>query len=479
MITIHTIVALSTILGYLTTLSLIPLVLLRKSRQSVAAVAWIMAIVTMPCLGGFLFVVFGINQVGRRLQDKQLASHLLQRSLPPLEHHHLAAINQLEPVQRQLLRLSHRLCRQPATVNNRVQLLNNPDIAFAEIEAAINSAKDSIHLEYYIWQPDKLGTRLRDLLIRKAEAGVMVRFLYDGFGSYGLSRKFLRPMLSAGIKVATFVPGQTLQERWSINLRSHRKMIIVDGSTGFTGGMNVGDEYLGQSKKFGYWRDTHLKLVGPAVRQLQEVFVLDWKYATGEELHAHEWFPDPPEPGTISVQIVAGGPDDEDSVFHNLFFAAIGAAQTQVTLSTCYFVPTAPLVMALEAAARRGVRTRIMVSGAKVYYATHRAGRSDYDTLLRAGVDIHEYQRGLFHAKTLTIDGQWSLIGTPNFDARSVFLNFEVAAAVHSASVAEQLDAQFDLDILDAKKIHPEQWSRRSTWQRLQENLCRMFSPIL
>jgi cardiolipin synthase len=286
-------------------------------------------------------------------------------------------------------------------------------------------------------------------------------------------------MRDAGIQIASFVPGQSFRERWSINLRSHRKIVIVDGQIAFTGGMNVGDEYLGRDPHFGNWRDTHLRLHGPTVLQLQEVFAIDWKYATGEEVTHDEYFPEPNQVGNVFAQIVAGGPDDDEGILHAMMFTAINTARSHITLATSYFVPTPSLISALETAGQRGVNTRILISGPKTYWATLRAARSNYDSLLRAGVQIYEYQDGQLHSKTLTIDTCWSMVGTPNFDARSLYLNFEVAAVLYDHNIAEQLETQFADDLTHARQIDIVHWQQRSNWDRLQENFCRMFSPVL
>ena len=466
-----------TILGYMLTLLLLPVVLLTKKRQTVSTVAWVMAIVTMPYLGPMLFVIFGINRVERRVRGRRTALQNTNRSRPELSGHPVAK-ESLNQVQQDLVRVATRVGHTHATADNRIQLLTDARQTFDEIESAIAAAKRSIHLEYYIWQPDKLGTELRDLLVAKARQGVKIRFIYDAIGSGRLTRKFLEPMRDAGIQVASFVPGQSFRERWSINLRSHRKIVIVDGLVGFTGGMNVGDEYLGKSKYFGVWRDTHLRLQGPTVVQLQEVFATDWNYATGDELSDSE-FPEPMDMGDDCAQVIAGGPDSMEETFHSLMFAAIIRAERQLTLSTSYFVPTPSLVSALEAAALRGVRTRVMLSGPKTYWATLHAARGYYDTLLSAGVEIYEYQVGQFHPKILTIDGCWSLVGTANFDARSLYLNFEVGVVLYDISLAEQLEHQFDQYFANSHRIEATAWSERSTWERLKESCCLMFAPVL
>ena len=293
-------------LGYLLTLVLIRWVLLMKKRQPASTIAWILAIVALPFLGGVLFLFFGINRVDRRVASKQQDGRTIVK--PRLEQDQATSGDALNDQQRRLMRLAGRISESVPTFGNKIELLIDTNRTLGLIEQAILSAQESLHLEYYIWQPDRTGTRMRDLLVQKAKEGVTVRFLYDGIGSMRLSKRFLQPMREAGIHVASFLPGATWRQRWSLNLRNHRKIVIVDGKTGFTGGMNVGDEYLGKNPHLGYWRDTHLKLLGPAVLQLQHIFVEDWYYATGEKLTQPEIFPRPEEPGDVSAQVLAGQP---------------------------------------------------------------------------------------------------------------------------------------------------------------------------
>jgi cardiolipin synthase len=463
----------------LTLLLLIPWVLLHKSRNPVSTAAWIVAIILLPIVGGLMFAVFGINRVERRRSEKLRASGRLGKHLPSLSQHQLIPGEEHGLQHSRLMHLACRVSETLATTGNNVEILPDTNQTLGLIEQAILAAEETVHLEYYIWRPDRTGKRLRDLLIRKAKEGVTIRFLYDGIGSMHLNNRFLRPMRDAGIQVASFLPGATFRERWSINLRNHRKIVIVDGRVGFTGGMNIGDEYLGRNPQLGYWRDTHLKLVGPTVLQLQQVFVEDWCFATGEELTQPRLFPAPDSFGRVCAQVVPGAPTGRVSALHSLMFAAINDARESVTLATSYFVPTTSLLAALETAALRGVRVRLLVAGRSAYFWTVLAGRSYYESLLRAGVEIHEYERGLMHAKTLTIDGDWSLVGTANFDARSLMLNFEVSVALYDAKVAKQLEAHFEEDIQHAERIDAEVWQLRSRWRVLGENVCRMFAPVL
>jgi len=467
------------ILGYLLTLFLIRWVLLTKSKHPVSSVAWIMAIVFLPLLGGLLFLVFGINTVERRAARKLQASRAISRSLPELSQYQLIPGEELHPGQKRLMRLASRVGETIPTLGNRIELLDDTNRTLALIEEAIQSAEKTLHLEYYIWQPDPTGTRVRDLLIQKAREGITVRFLYDRIGSLYLSNRFLNPMREAGIRVASFLPGSTFRQRWSLNCRSHRKIVIVDGRVGFTGGMNIGDEYLGRNPQIGFWRDTHLRAYGPVVLQLQQVFAEDWYYATREELTDPALFPAPIDSGGVDAQVVAGEPAESPHALFALMFAAITEAREQVLLTTSYFVPPEPLVTALETAAQRGVRVRLMLAGKAVLIWTVLAGRSYYESLLKAGVEIYEYDRGLLHSKTLTVDGNWSLVGSPNFDARSLLLNFEVAVAMYDSRIAMQLEEHFEKDLTRAKRIDLESWMRRPERQVLLENVCRLFAPVL
>ena len=477
MLEFRTIVSL--VVGYLVTLLLIRWVVLTKRRNTASSVAWILAIILLPYVGGVLYLFFGINRVHRRTQHRAAVDRDIERQLPDLDRYEVDPQPRLNDQQTRLARLAHSGCGTLPTDCNEVEVIADTNVALRRIEEAIISATESIHLEYYIWRADKTGTRVRDLLIERANSGVKVRFLYDGIGSMFLGRKFLRPMREAGIAIAPFLPGSTWRERWSVNLRSHRKIVIADGQVGFTGGMNVGDEYHGGNRQLGYWRDTHLKLKGPTVLQLQRVFAEDWYYATGEELTQANRFPDPTCDGDVLAQVVSGGPTGDMRTFHALMFTAINEARDRVTLATSYFVPTEALQMALETAARRGVRVRLLLAGRSAHYWTVLAGRASYESLLSAGVEIQEYRRGILHSKTLTVDGNWSMIGTANFDSRSMLLNFEVGVAVFDPRIAVALEQHYDEDIAHAKQIRLDFWEKRPARQIFLENACRLFAPVM
>lgn len=461
--------------GYVLTWGLIPWILLRSTFSPTSAIAWILAIVCLPYLGALWCVVFGPHRLERQQEHHRESADRIGDRVAAF-----SPVNGADDLpHRVLARLAENLSGNRITHGNRLRLLPDTSEAIELLEQDLSAASRSIHVEFYIWRNDKLGTRLRELLIRQARQGVEVRFLYDGIGSLYLGRRFLKPMREAGIETASLLPGRTFSDRWSINLRNHRKIVIVDGEIGFTGGMNVGEEYVGSSKAYGEWRDTQIRLEGPAVIQLQQVFAEDWYYSTGNELTDEIYFPKPRATGDVAAVAVADTPGLQNKTHHALLFAAVNEARETVTIGNSYFVPPTPLVLALATAARRGVRVRLLLAREGNFAWTLHAGRSYYDDLLSAGVEIWEYRKGLYHAKTIAVDRSWALVGTTNLDYRSLMLNFEVGIAIHSREIATELERQVDRDLAHADRIDPERWSRRSRWDILKERFFRLFAPIV
>ncbi len=458
---------------------LIPVVILR-TRQPLAAVAWILGIILMPGLGGLLYLATGTTRVQRKTRRKKQAREMLEPQLPSLDAHEVSPPPESDDsIRAELMALACRIAETRPTWGNAVEIITDTNHAYGLQEQAIRNAKNHIHLEYYIFQPDETGRRFRELLIAKAREGVRVRFLYDAVGSLRLGRRFLRPMRDAGIRVERFLPVNPLRRRWVFNLRNHRKILVVDGEVGFTGGVNVGNEYIGQTSQFGYWRDTHMMLRGSSVLQLQQVFALDWFFATDEELVAPELYPPAGEPGDQIVQVLASGPDLPVEVCHELFFTAISAARRHVFIQSCYFVPPESIRVALQSAAHRGVNVQIILPARSAHITALLAAQSYYEELLASGVRIFEYTEGLMHSKVLTIDGEWSYVGSANIDNRSLRLNFEVGGVFYGSRAATELEEMFRNDLSRCSPLELDRWSQRSILRRLAENTCRLLSPVL
>jgi cardiolipin synthase len=438
----------------------------------------------LPYVGAIIYLLGGRRRLKRQVRRRRARAAVLEPHLSRLgstiaELEASAAPGHLcRPQEREMMMLTNRMGQRPPTCGNHVQLLEDANQTYQALEQDIESARDHVHLLYYIFQQDETGARFRDLLTRKAREGVTVRVLTDGVGSFGLDL-FMIPFTQAGGLHAEFLPVGALSRHWHPNLRNHRKVAVIDGKTGFTGGVNIGDEYTGRKRRVGRWRDTHLRLLGPAVQNLQEVFAEDWFFATGEDLIDERWYPEQQATGDVMVQIIASGPDTDTQPLQRIFFTAITSAKHRVFLTTPYFVPDQAMLVALETAALRGVDVRLLLPRRSDMRLVLHAGRSYYDELLRSGVKIYEYSSGILHAKSLLVDDRWATVGSANMDIRSFQLNFEVNAAIYGPAFAHQLAQLFQRDLTQARQVTVEDLRGRSLSRRMAEGLARVLSPVL
>lgn len=455
-------------------LTLPPLMLQRKEPQ--ATIAWFFAIVTIPILGALAYWAFGNDRMARRAARIRERSQKARSLLPDIVRNLSSPTDVVGQVQ--LVKLLGTINPYPPVKGNRVTVLTDMDLNFREQLEAIDSARDHVHLEYYIFRPDAIGERFSKAMLDAAARGVQVRFLFDAVGGMGITSAFLDRLRAGGVQVARHIPMNLLTRRWIFNFRNHRKILVVDGKQAFMGGANIGEEYLGRSK-IGNWFDMHLSIQGPAVQHLQRVFADDWAFAVSEPIQADRFDQTPPAEGDIVTQVIPSGPDVEPPLFHELFFTLISGATERVRLLTPYFVPTEPLRIALETASRRGVDVGIIVPGTSTKPFVKLASHSYYDELLRAGVKIYEYTPGFLHAKMITVDGRFGMVGTPNFDSRSLRLNFEVGLALYDAELTQQLDEIFDTTAGVSSLVNAHEWRRRPVAIRVMENFARLFSPVL
>lgn len=456
-------------------IAVVPFVLLRRQNPAVT-IAWIFAILLMPFVGAVAYLIFGNSRIARRAHARG-RHRLKHRVRAPAEFANIASPIDVRG-QLQLFRLLERINTCPAVAGNKVCIYTDMAENYAHQLDAIRGARHHVHIEYYIFQPDAIGERFRDELIAAARRGVEVRFLYDSLGSLYLHGSWLREMQQAGIETAGFIPLNPLTRRWIFNFRNHRKIVVVDGTLAFMGGANIGKEYLGEGD-IKDWADTHLRIEGPAVRQLQRVFAEDWAFAGGKVLTSEEHFPELEPRGSVVAQVVPGGPDARVPVYHQLYFSAVANAVQQVRITTPYFVPSESVLTAIETAALRGVDVEILLPGISTKFFVQTASRAYYEELLDAGVKIYEFQPGFMHSKYITVDGRWSVVGTANFDNRSMRLNFEIGLALYDAELTIQLDRTFDENRARSLRIDRDQWRRRPAARRIFENSVSLFSPIL
>jgi cardiolipin synthase len=467
-------------------LALIPLVLVRRKEPS-STIAWILTLVFLPPVGAILFLLFGRDRVRLPAQRKRELDAIVRAQVAASRDERgaadstapLPALDGASSLERALFRVGARLTHLRATSGNRVDVLSDGNATFDALGAAIDAARHHVHAQYYLIRNDATGAWFRDRLVAAAKRGVTVRLLLDGYGCLGVGAGWRRPLRQAGVRVAEFLPMRSVLLQ-PVNLRNHRKIVVVDGRTAFTGGFNVGDEYRGQMRGLGDWRDVHLRIEGPAAAELQRVFFQDWAFATREPIDPDQYFPrDPPSSGNATLAIVPSGPDTRNEAIHRLFFGAIVGAEREVLVTTPYFVPTESLLVAMELAAMRGVSLQLLLPGRSNHRVTFHAGRSFYGQLLDAGVDVREYVPGIVHAKTLVVDGRVALVGSANMDLRSFRLNFEVHTLVHDEATAARLHEVFLSYKGESRGIEPEQWSARGWTLRVKEGASRLVSPLL
>lgn len=366
------------------------------------------------------------------------------------------------------------------TQDNKVDLYFSGEEKFEALLKSIESAKKFIHMEYYIFKKDDIGIRVRDALIIKALEGVEVKLLVDGMGGRTLTRKFLQPLIDAGGEFGVFFPPFIPIFNIRINYRNHRKITIIDGREAFIGGFNVGNEYLGLKRKFGYWRDTHMKIRGSAISSLQWRFFLDWRFATKKGVGScQSYLVDEDIDNTVGIQIVSSGPDSKWPSIKDGYLKMISNAKEKVYIQTPYFIPDDSIYEALKIAGLSGVDVRVMVPNKPDHLFVYWASMSYIGQLLQAGVKFYTYEKGFLHSKVVIMDEFVSSVGTANLDIRSFMLNFEVNAFMYDDIINLRLTDQFNKDLDDCKEITIEEYSKRPRIVKIKESISRLLSPIL
>ncbi|MDM5187106.1 cardiolipin synthase [Bacillus sp. DX4.1] len=466
----------------------ISFVIFIENRSPQSTLAWFLVLALLPAIGVLLYLLFGRSRWRRkkhlhRAEEKRnvfrelLAGKHLDVSLP-------SSLNERSTY---LTKVVQKFGGGPVANETATTLLTNGEETFTEIIQAIASAQHHIHIQYYIYRSDEIGTKIRDALIKKAKDGVIVRFLYDGLGSNTLRNRFLKPMKEAGIEVVEF---DSILSPWlleTVNYRNHRKIVIVDGVIGFTGGLNVGDEYLGRSKKFPIWRDSHLKIEGKALYKLQAVFLEDWLYASSG-LNNYSWDPFMnrnyfPGQGVHqaegAVQIVASGPSSDDTSIRNALLTVMGSAKKSIWIATPYFIPDQETLTLLRLSATAGIDVRILYPGKSDSVISDQASQSYFTPLLKAGASIYHYKDGFMHAKIVLVDDKIATIGTANMDIRSFELNYELIAILYESTTVLDIKRDFEQDFEDSIEIKWDLFQKRSIRKRILESLMRLISPLL
>lgn len=457
-------------IGWITYLVSLGVWIVLQKREPVATLSWLVSLAALPYVGFLIYHVFGPQKIKRhRLRRARTRVRLPGGDMDD------------DPETAELARLGHAITGLPPATARSVALLVDGAATYAALLDAVRGARDHVHLEYYIYQPDQTGRMLRDALVERVRAGVKVRLLLDAVGSSDTPASFFRELTEAGGELCWFHPmhfGRVWERPW-LNLRTHRKIVVVDGHIGFAGGINITDEE-NESLRADAFRDLHLRVEGDVVRGLQLVFVEDWAYATGNREFLGEVatsMPDP-DPGGVAAQVIPSGPDSDWEAIHRMQVGAIHGARQRVWLVTPYFVPGEAAKMALTSAALAGIDVRLLVPRKSDSRLATYAARSYFDTLLAAGVKVYEYGPRMLHTKALLVDDDVCMIGSANFDSRSFRLNFEICLLFRNPEVAGDLARLIEQEFAHAPRVREDR-ARPLLRARLPEAFARLLSPLL
>lgn len=462
----------------------------RKPRNISSVLAWILTLLFLPGLGFLIYLFCGRGIDGQKVfnlssADKaKIAEIKEQVDQDNLKANGTLDINLLTDA-RVLNKYFRNMDASPLSKRNSLDIYTDGKEKFEALFEDIRKAEDTVHVEYYSFFNDRIGNRFLSLLCDKVKEGVAVHLIYDPWGSPGANKKFFKDFVALGGKVTPFITSKDMIRKTRLNYHLHRKIVVIDGKIGWTGGFNVGDQYLGESKKFGYWRDTHIRLVGTSVFSLQEIFIMDWnasvQHPSDKMDYSANYFriANDEELGNLALQVVSDGPDTEEEILKSGFIKMILSAEKSVWIQTPYLIPDESMINALLIAVRSGIDVRIMIPCMPDHPFIYRATQYFANYLHMRGVKIYMYQNGFLHAKTMIIDNEICMVGTTNQDIRSYALNFEVSTFIYDAKIASRLTEIFEHDIAQSILLTDEIMSNQTHWLRFKQNFSRLLSPIL
>lgn len=458
-------------------------ILLLEHKHPPKALAWLLILFCFPLVGLVMHYFLAQEYTARRRMRKHeiWADYASQGGV--FKPDVICDVNKISnPEMRRHERLFSfisTLSASPMTGCNTTEVLTNGYVAYESMLEAIRGAKRNIHMEFYILRDDGIGTVFQEALIAKAKEGVEVCIIADGVGSIELRHKYIRKFKEAGIQFYWFLPLWVSFFRRRLNYRNHRKIIIVDGTIGFVGGMNISDDCLGLNRKLGFWRDTHLRVEGYAAYALQAVFLQDWSFVKGMPSNRRELFLKHECRGSEQVKMISSGPDTRRDAIQELFFGVLSSAKERMWIITPYFIPDASIQLALKTAAMSDIDVRIIIPRKSDSWIADWGSLSYVEELMQAGVRFFQYEKGFVHAKTFIMDRALASIGTANLDMRSFFSNFELNAVLFDERVIARLEQDFHRDFADSTEINYSEFLLRPKWERLAGALARLLAPLL
>lgn len=469
-----------------------------QRRDPKAVWTWLLALYFVPVFGIFFYIIFGQDFRKSKMFKLKEADDKISKKVVAqgkfFKQYKRYLGNSFFGAYEKLILYNLKEDKSVFTLDNGIEVFNDGKKKFKDLIYEIRNAKTYIHIQYYIIKNDYLFDTISQELVKKTKEGVEVRLLMDGMGGRFMPVKKLNELKSSGIKIGVFFPATLGKINLRINFRNHRKIVVIDGNIAYLGGFNIGKEYLGEEKKFGYWRDTHLKLSGESVISLQTRFALDWNYATGENIFLNgkyftykNIFSLPKynsrknlvNNSEIGVQIITSGPDSATKQIRDNYIELFRLAREHIYIHTPYFIPDDSVISALLFSIKSGVDVRLMIPSKPDHPFVFWASLSWAATILEAGAKVYTYQDGFLHAKSVMIDGKCACVGTANMDIRSFELNFEVNATIYNEEVARILEENFLNDIINCRMMKKEVYEQRGLIQRFKEQVSRLLSPLL
>jgi cardiolipin synthase len=456
-----------------------------ERKDPSATLAWIMILFLIPAVGILFYFMFSQNISRQRIfrlsrYEELVVNSPLREQIAQVQCDRFRFVNDEAKKWQSMIYMNQTYAKSFLTQDNHISIITDGVHMFDSLLRDIENARSSVNVEYYIIKNDGTGGALIAALTRKAREGLEVRLLIDGTGGRQFSEQHLAGFKEAGGRFAFFFPPKFKIFSMKWNYRNHRKIVVIDGKIGYLGGFNIGNEYLGRVRKFGYWRDTHLRIVGSAVHDMNARFILDWRFASKENLLIDRaYYGDTGGSGNTAIQIVASGPDSLREEVKHGYLKMISAAKKNIYIQTPYFVPDASILESLKTAALSGVDVRIMIPRMPdhmfVYWATY----FYVGALINAGARIYIYDNGFLHAKTMSVDGEIASIGSANFDIRSFRLNFEGNAFIYDAAETYKLEAIFETDIAQSHELTKTLYRNRSVIVKFKEGVSRLLSGLL
>jgi cardiolipin synthase len=457
-----------------------------ERRKHSSTIIWIMILSLTHVFGFILYIYFGLSFRKRRFTNKYYKEYSFDKKKFMKD----AILNTTFHPQDHIIRLFNVKNHAHLRIKNEIKVFNHGRELFEDLKKSLRGAKKYIHMEYFIFENDEIGTEIMDILVEKAKSGVEVKLIYDGMGCLNVPKSFYKRLSEVGGEVLNFFPPFLSKFGFRVNYRTHRKIVLVDGKCGYLGGMNIGDEYLGNNEKIGDWRDTHLRIKGSAILGLEKEFFINLEFMREQgtffknrkrkkKIEIDEYLNFEKVEGESDAQIVSSGPDYEEPYIKNGIFKMIIGAKKNIYIQTPYFIPDDTLLEALKIAVMSGIEVNIMIPNKPDHHFVYWATLSYIGDLVKLGAKCYTYEKGFLHSKIVIVDDEICTVGSTNIDIRSFLLNFEINVFIYDSKIALELKNAFLEDIKNSKLITSKRYRERSILVRFKESISRLLSPIM